>query len=247
MDLALKALIIEAVDAVYLKEKRDRYTGFLAVTAQDLVTHLLQRYGKITVSDLMSNKQKMDKPLDPSVPIDVYFKRIDKCVQFAMDTETVYTPEQILQTAYYAVSSSNLYTDACKEWRRKPQNKKTWTNFKTFFATEYHELKEQEKTTAMGKGYHSAHLVQQDTEQQDSLLVESLQHLALAATTDKQTIAQLVAANAKLTENIGKLMDKLSQALQTVAALTGLTVVSEPTTLNGMPGASAPKFKATNQ
>ena len=79
MDLALKALIIEAVDAVYLEEKRDRYTGFLAVTAQDLVTHLLQRYGKITALDLMSNKQKMDEPLDPSVPIDVYFKRIDEC------------------------------------------------------------------------------------------------------------------------------------------------------------------------
>ena len=44
------------------------------------------------------------------------------------------------------------------------------------FAAEYHEIKEQEKTTAMAKGYgyHSAHLVQQDTEQQDSLLVESL-------------------------------------------------------------------------
>ena len=132
MDLALKALIIKAVDAVYLEEKRDRYTGFLSVTARDLITHLLQRYGKITASDLMLNKQKMDEPLDPSVPIDVYFKQIDKCVQFATDAETVYTPEQILQTAYYAVSSSNLYTDACKEWRRKPQNEKTWANFKTF-------------------------------------------------------------------------------------------------------------------
>ena len=82
-----------------------------------------------------------------------------------------------------------MYTDAYREWRRKPQAEKTWTNFKTFFATEYHELKEQEKTTAMGQGYHSANLVQQDNEN-DSLLVESLQHLALATTTDKQTIAQ---------------------------------------------------------
>ena len=247
MDLALKALIIEAVDVVYLEEKRDRYTGFLSVTARDLMTHLLQRYGKITTSDLMVNKRKMDEPLDPSVPIDVYFKRIDECVQYATDAETAYTPEQILQTAYYAISSSNLYTDACKEWRRKPQNEKTWTNFKTFFAAEYHELKEQEKTTAMGKGYHSAHLVQQDTEQEDSLLVESLQHLALAATTDKQTIAQLVEANAKLTENISTLTDKLALALQTVAALTGSTVASAPTKLNGLPGTSTPKTKSTNR
>jgi len=46
MDLALKALIIKAVDAVYLEEKRDRYTGFLAVTARDIMNHLLQRHGR---------------------------------------------------------------------------------------------------------------------------------------------------------------------------------------------------------
>ena len=107
MDLALKALIIEAVDTVYLEGKRDRYTGFLAVSARDLMNHLLQRYGKITVSDLMHNKRKMDEALDPSAPIDVCFKRIDERVQFATDAETAYTPEQILQIAYYAISSSN--------------------------------------------------------------------------------------------------------------------------------------------
>ena len=97
------------------------------------MNHLLQRYGKITASDLMNNKRKMDEPLDPSAPIDVYFKRIDKCVQFATDTETAYTPEQILQTPYYAVSASNLYTDACKEWRRKPQQEKNEDEFQNVF------------------------------------------------------------------------------------------------------------------
>ena len=213
-----------------------------------MITHLLQRYGKITTSDLMLNKQKMDAPLDPSVPIDVYFKQIDECVQFATDADTAYTPEQILQTAYYAVSSSNLYTDACKEWRRKPLNEKTWINFKTFFATEYHEIKEQEKTTAMAKGYgyHSAHLVQQANEQQDSLLADSLQHLALAATTDKQTIAQLVAANAKLIATNAKLTDNLTQAMQTVASLTKAKGGSTSTPLTELPTQSTPTGKAAN-
>ena len=92
-------------------------------------------------------------------------------------------------------------------------------NFKIYFAIEYHELKEQEKTTAMGQGYHSANVIQQNNED-NSLLVESLQHLALAATTDKQTIAQLVESNSKSTENIGKLTEILAQSLQTVATLT---------------------------
>ena len=76
----------------------------------------------------------------------------------------------------------------------------------------------------MGQGYHAANLVQQETENDNSLLLESLQHLALVATTDKQTIAQLVEANAKLTDNISKLTDKLAQALQTVATLSNSTV-----------------------
>lgn len=59
-----------------------------------------------------------------------------------------------------------------------------WTNFKNFFAREFQDLKEKEKTTEMGKEYHSENLVQHNTEN-DSLLVESLQHLELAATTDK--------------------------------------------------------------
>ena len=94
-----------------------------------------------------------------------------------------------------------MYTDACKEWRRQAQHEKTWTNFKAYFATKYHELKKQEKITAMGQGYHSAHLVHEDNTD-DSLLVNSLQHLALAATTDKQIITQLVTANTKLTESV---------------------------------------------
>jgi len=61
----------------------------------------------------MANKRKMDKPFDPSVPIYIYFKRIDECIQYATDAETMYMSEQILQTAYYAISLSNLYTDAC--------------------------------------------------------------------------------------------------------------------------------------
>ena len=40
------------------------------------------------------------------------------------------------------------------------------------------------RTTAMGQGNHAANLVQQESDE-DSLLAESLNHLALAAITDK--------------------------------------------------------------
>ena len=87
-----------------------------------MINHLLQHYGKMTTSDLIGNRRKIDELMDPSQPIDVYFKCIDECVQFGADAETAYPPEEILQMTYIAISASNIYTDACKERRRKPKN-----------------------------------------------------------------------------------------------------------------------------
>ena len=65
MDLALEALIIKTVEAVYLDEKHDWYAGFVSITAKDLINHSLQQYRKITASNSMVNKRTMDEPMDP--------------------------------------------------------------------------------------------------------------------------------------------------------------------------------------
>ena len=118
MDQVLKLLILEAVDAVYIDERCDKYTVFLNVSSRDLMNHLLHCYRKITATDMKENKQKIEEPIDTSEPSDKYFKRFDDCTKFATDANTAFTTEQILQTAYYAIT----YTDSCKEWRRKSAN-----------------------------------------------------------------------------------------------------------------------------
>lgn len=50
-------------------------------------------------SDLEANKQKMNKPVDMLQSIDLYFKRIDDCVQYGNDGKTSFSAKQILQTA----------------------------------------------------------------------------------------------------------------------------------------------------
>ena len=52
MEDALKSIIIDAVDGVYVGKLRTRYTGYLGITARDLLDHLLDRYGKITPADV---------------------------------------------------------------------------------------------------------------------------------------------------------------------------------------------------
>ena len=81
MDDALKGQIIDTVHETYLCEMRNKYTGYLGISTRDLLDHLLDRYGKITAADIEACKQRMNEPLDATQPIDVYFQKIDDCVQ----------------------------------------------------------------------------------------------------------------------------------------------------------------------
>jgi hypothetical protein len=115
MNDALKTQIIDAVTDTYLGELRNSYTEYLGVTPRDLLDHLLEQYGRITASDIANCRTRMEAPTDTTRPIDMYFQTKDDCVQFATDGQVPFTPNQIVQTAYHAISKSALYNDACKE------------------------------------------------------------------------------------------------------------------------------------
>ena len=51
-DKALKQQRIETIEDTYITELRNKYTGFMGVKTIDLVHHLMDRYGKITETDL---------------------------------------------------------------------------------------------------------------------------------------------------------------------------------------------------
>ena len=99
MDDALKAQIIDTIDDTYLCELRNKYTGYLGISTRDLIDHLLDRYGKITPADIAACKRRMNDPIDSTQPIDIYFRKIDDCVQYAADGQVAFTPDQILQTS----------------------------------------------------------------------------------------------------------------------------------------------------
>ena len=69
--------------------------------------------------------------------IDIFFKRIDDCIQYADNGEVPFTP--------HAVSTCGHYNDACKIWHKKPAVTKTWALFKPYFAEEFHDLQEQQR------------------------------------------------------------------------------------------------------
>jgi hypothetical protein len=211
MDDALKSQIIDAVNDVYLSEVRNKYTGYLGVTTRDLIDHLLDRYGKITASDIEECKKRMNEPIDATQPIDVYFQRIDDCVQYAADGHVAYTIDQILQTAYHGVSTSGMYHDACKEWRKKRPADKTWPQFRRFFAAEYHDLKEQQKVNGGPTNFHGANHVHEANHTLE--ISNALDNLAMATTADNNIVTQLTQTNAELVKAVGVLTTQLKKAL----------------------------------
>ena len=153
----------------------------------------------------------MNEPIDSSQPIDVYFQKIDECIQYAVDARVAFMPDQRIQTAYHAASTSGYYNGACKEWHKKTPPNKTWTNFKQFFAAEYHNFKEQQKVNTSQSNFHG--------DNSAFNLSKALDNLALAATMDRGIVAQLTSTNQQLTATNKLLTEQLQKATKTNAFL----------------------------
>jgi hypothetical protein len=79
--MPFKAQVINTVQDTYLSEMRNKYTGYLGVTTRDLLDHLLGRYGKITPANIKDCKRRMNAPIHSTQPIDIFFQRVDECIQ----------------------------------------------------------------------------------------------------------------------------------------------------------------------
>eukprot|EP00957_Ditylum_brightwellii_P054378 4120085-Ditylum_brightwellii.AAC.1 len=96
-------------DSLSLKNK---YTGYLGVEAKDMMDHLLDRYGKITPADIVSNSTKFQEGINMGQPIDAYFTTINDCIQCASDAKAPYTTEQIMVNAENAIKNT-VMTEQC--------------------------------------------------------------------------------------------------------------------------------------
>ena len=139
----------------------------------------------------------MEERINTSELSDKYFKYINDCIQLTTIVNNIFSTEQILQTVYYVIITTRLYTNVCKEWRRKSNEQKIWENFKQTFSKEYYDLKEQQQTTSMQAGYHQSKMME------DNQMLEFMNifyNFAHVVTSDKNTIAYLVETHAKLVE-----------------------------------------------
>eukprot|EP00957_Ditylum_brightwellii_P155802 11861184-Ditylum_brightwellii.AAC.1 len=122
-----------------------------------------------------------------SEPINAYFTRIEDCVQYAADGKMLFSAEQVMTVATFAVQKTGLFCEALRKWKAKLPADKTWTKFKKFFAEEYSKLKEEEELTAKESGFHQANVMES--------VSQALENLANAAIADQDSTAILISAN----------------------------------------------------
>eukprot|EP00957_Ditylum_brightwellii_P103330 7874901-Ditylum_brightwellii.AAC.1 len=87
MDNVMKKQIQDAVEDVYIRQLQHKYSAYLGVW-----------YIQIKPANLVANGENYNKPTDISQPINVYFARIDDCIQYASDGKTPCTSKQIITT-----------------------------------------------------------------------------------------------------------------------------------------------------
>lgn len=135
--LLIKNQIIAAVDETYIYELNDPDEGFLHSTPINLMDHLFDQYGLITETMITKNKAMMDEPFDPTQPFATYTKRIKKAMQLADNAGMPYSDAQLVQIRIIAMTKWGIFTKGYLRWTRRPNNEKTWANFKTHFNAEH--------------------------------------------------------------------------------------------------------------
>lgn len=193
---------------------RNRITGYATVTTLTLLNHLYTAYGNITPADLADNDAKLKTPFDASQPIETLFEQVEDAVNLTAAAQAPYTPEQIVAYAYNTIFQTGLFPDACRDWRRRPANEKTWVQFKIDFTIAHQEFKETQQTTRSA-GYHTAKQVSID--HHDTM--EILANLATATASDCSAMSHLSSTNSQLSTALAATAAQLKTAQADILAL----------------------------
>ena len=86
------------------------------------------------------NWQQLEQPMDPNKPFVVYTNWQEKCQSFAADANEPITEATMINTGLMHVIATGLMTTAYREWKRLPDNEKTWSKFKDHYNEAFNEL-----------------------------------------------------------------------------------------------------------
>ena len=106
---SLKNQLVNAIDDIYIKDLRDRMTGFATRSVRDILQYLYRTYGYVTPVQLTANDERFRSPYDSSTDLEAYSNGIDDCLFMADKANQPYSEDQNLTAESSAITQSQSF------------------------------------------------------------------------------------------------------------------------------------------
>ena len=97
IEAALKKQLIDSIEPIYLRAKRNRHTGFSNTSLREILNYLFSAYGQIQPNDLQQNYQKLNTAWDPNTPFELLIDQVEECMELADAGGQPFTSTQIVR------------------------------------------------------------------------------------------------------------------------------------------------------
>jgi hypothetical protein len=109
---------------------------------------------------------------------------------------------QTLQTVYAKIFATGIFHSSCRHWNYRLLAEQTWNDFKTHFATAYHQHKQMQGETASASGYANTAVAQPADDDLSGAAIDEFFNLSTATAVDRDIVATLTEANSSLTKQL---------------------------------------------
>ena len=117
----LRNQLLQAIDEEYYAELYDPIFRYETVRPNDFLAHILDNYAEIDDEVLEQNKKEFQEPPDLSLPIDVYYRKQERCKQLAADGGVpISEPDLVLQLQIHMGQTGQINSSYTK-WNARQQ------------------------------------------------------------------------------------------------------------------------------
>lgn len=230
----LRKRIVSAVDAQYLRETYNEYTGYSQHSARALVDHIRSKV-KLTTTEKAKMRDQVNFEWDQSQDFASYIVELEQIKRRLGRWGIIIDEDTLIAIAIKQVNKSTIFTrDHKKAWEDLEEEERDWELFKTYFIEKYDEEEQYANETTGRGGLQGIHNVNEDNDGNDDELTEYLYELKVTATENSETIqqvnsktlnvvAELTARIKTLTDTTASQQKTITSQQQTIARLMGNT------------------------
>ena len=108
---ALRQLLLESTDELYVQYLCHQYIGYVKTTAHALLNHSYTTYANISASALQENGTRLQAPYDINQPFETLLDQVKNAVDYASSGDTPYTPTQIITISFQLLFHTRIFND----------------------------------------------------------------------------------------------------------------------------------------